>query len=330
MRAIVYEEYGSADVLRMGELERPEPGPGEVLIRVQAAEATKADCEMRSFNFPVKWFWLPLRLAVGVRRPRRPVLGGYFSGVIEAVGEGATRFSAGDAVFGSAGLRMGAYGEYLTLSEKATIVDKPANLSFEEAAAVPLGALNALHFMRRAKTQPGDQVLINGAGGSIGAFGVQIAKQMGAEVTGVDCGAKEALVRGIGADHFVDYQREDFTRSDARYDVIFDMVVKSSYSRCLASLKPGGRYLMGNPRFTDMLRSAPSTWLSDKKVIFAFAGEKVRELRALKEMLERGELTVPIDRVFPPEQAAQAHRLVETEQRVGAIVISHRPEATTA
>ncbi|MDF1701160.1 MAG: NAD(P)-dependent alcohol dehydrogenase [Planctomycetota bacterium] len=233
MKAIVYAEYGPPDVLRVTEVDRPTPAKGEVLIRVHAAEATKADCELRSFRFPVKWFWLPLRLAVGLRRPRRQILGGYFSGVVEALGEGVSMFEPGQAVFGSAGLRMGAYGEYMTLPETATVVDKPSNVSFEEAAAVPLGGLNALHFLRRARVQPGEHVLVNGAGGSIGIFGVQLAKAMGAEVTAVDCVAKEELVRDIGADHFIDYAKEDFTRAGRSYDVIFDMIVSSSYSRCL-------------------------------------------------------------------------------------------------
>lgn len=326
MRAIVYQEYGPADVLHVSEVERPTPKPGELLIRVHAAEATKADTEMRSFRFAVKWFWLPLRLAVGVRRPRRPILGGYFAGVVEAVGDGVTRFAPGDAVFGSTGLRTGAYGEYLTLSETATLAHKPNGLSFAEAAAVPLGALNALHFMRRARIRPGERVLINGAGGSIGAFAVQIAKRMGAEVTGVDSAAKAQLVRELGADHVLDYMREDFTQSGQRYDVIFDMVVSSSYSRCMKSLRPGGRYLMGNPRMSDMLRAGPSSWLSDREVTVAFAGETVEELRDLAGMLERGELRVPIDGVYPPERAAEAHRRVETEQRIGAVVLDMAAE----
>ena len=168
MRAITYSRYGPPDVLQLTEVSRPVPKDDEVLVRVRAAEATKSDCEMRSFKYSVKWFWLPLRIALGVRKPRRQILGGYFSGEIESLGKDVTTFSVGDQVFGTAELRLGAYGEYVALPARYTIVAKPNNMSFAEAAAVPLGGLNALHFMRRAEIRAGEQVLINGAGGSIG------------------------------------------------------------------------------------------------------------------------------------------------------------------
>ncbi|MCZ6756667.1 MAG: NAD(P)-dependent alcohol dehydrogenase, partial [Bacteroidetes bacterium] len=180
MKAVVYHKYGTPDVLRLEEVDKPGPKDDEVLIHVRAAEATKADCELRSFNFPVKWFWLPLRIAFGLTKPRRPILGGYLAGEVEAVGKNVTRFKTGDRVFGSTGFKMGAYGEYVCLPESATLVHKPATMSFEEAAAVPLGGLNALHYMRRANIQTGEKVLVNGAGGSIGTFGIQIAKALGA------------------------------------------------------------------------------------------------------------------------------------------------------
>ena len=179
MEAIVYTEYGSTDVLRLQEIAKPTPNHAEILIRVRAAEVTKADCELRSFSFPVKWFWLPLRLAIGITKPKRQVLGAYFSGEVEAVGKDVSKLTVEDQVFGSTKLRMGAYGEYMCLPVEYTIVSKPSNMSFEEAAAVPLGGLNALHFLRLARVQKGEKILINGAGGSIGTFGVQIAKNMG-------------------------------------------------------------------------------------------------------------------------------------------------------
>ncbi len=322
MKAILYTKYGSADVLRLGEIARPTPNDAEILIRVRAAEVTKADCELRSFSFPVKWFWLPLRLVMGITRPRRQVLGGYFSGEVEAVGKDVSKFKVGDQVFGSAGLRMGAYGEYVCLPAEYTISAKPSNMSFEEAAAVPLGGLNAFHFLRLARVQKGEKVLINGAGGSIGTFAVQIAKDMGAEVTAVDSGIKQNMLRRIGADHFFDYTTEDFTKSGQRYDVIFDMVARSSYSGCVATLNPKGRYVMGNPRLWDMLRSAVTSVFTDKKAVFAFAGETEEELLALKEMIEDGKIKSTVDRVYPMERVAEAHRRVETEQRLGSVVIS--------
>lgn len=321
MKAITYSSYGGPEVLQVQDVEKPVPKDDEVLIRVRAAEATKSDCEMRSFEYSVKWFWLPLRIALGVRRPRRQILGSYFSGEVEALGKDVSRFSVGDEVFGAAGLRLGAYGEFVALPERYTIVAKPNNMSFADASAVPLGGLNALHFMRRAKIQPGETVLINGAGGSIGAHAVQIAKSMGAEVTAVDSTIKKDLPRRFGADHFIDYTTEDFAAGGRTYDVIFDMVPGSSYTACIGALNPNGRYLAGNPRFSVMLRSVLTTRQTSKTAGFAFARETQEELLALKEMIERGEIGSIVDRVYPMEQAAEAHRRVETEQRLGAVVI---------
>ncbi len=319
---MVYTKYGTPDVLQIKEIEKPKPKDDEVLIKIHAAEATKADCELRSFKFAVKWIWLPLRIATGLTRPKNQVLGGYFAGEIESVGKAVSRFNKGDQVFGAAQLRMGAYGEYACLPASYTIVSKPHNMTFEEAAAVPMGGLNALHYMRRANIRNGEKVLVNGAGGSIGTFGVQIAKAMGAEVTAVDSTIKEEMLRRIGSDHFFDYTKEDFTNSGQTYDVIFDMVARSSYSACVKSLNPKGRYLMGNPRISDMLRSVLTSRFTDKTAIFAFAGEKEEELLALKEMIESGKIKSIVDKIYPLDQAAQAHRRVETEQRLGIVVIS--------
>jgi NADPH:quinone reductase-like Zn-dependent oxidoreductase len=217
---------------------------------------------------------------------------------------------------------LGAYGEYVCLPASYTLAPKPCNLSYEDAAAVPLGGLNALHFLRKANIQNGEKVLINGAGGSIGTFGVQLAKAMGAEVTAVDSTIKEEMLRRIGADHFIDYTKEDFTKYGQKYDVIFSMVAKSSYTECVKALKPKGRYLMANPRISDMLRSVLTSKLTDKKVIFVFAGEKEEELLALKEMIEEGKIKSIVDKVYSYEQAAEAHRRVETEKRLGTVAIS--------
>ncbi|WP_188151889.1 NAD(P)-dependent alcohol dehydrogenase [Teredinibacter waterburyi] len=322
MKAVVYKKYGPPEVLQVEEVQKPCPGDDEVLIRVRAAEVTKGDCEMRSFNYAVKWFWLPLRLAMGVRAPRRPILGGYFSGEVEAIGKDVSRFKAGDQVFGAAQLKMGAYAEYICLPAHYTIVEKPRNISFEEAAAVPLGGLNALHFMRKANVRSGEKVLINGAGGSIGTFAVQIAKLMGAEVTAVDSPIKEDMLRSIGADHFIDYTKRDITYSGESYDVIFNMVAKSSYSRFMKVLSPTGRYLMGNPRISDMLRSFLTSKFSDRSVFFAFAGEKEEELLALKDMINAEKIKPALDKIYSMEQVVEAHQRVEKEQRLGIVVIA--------
>jgi NADPH:quinone reductase-like Zn-dependent oxidoreductase len=326
MRAITYRTYGGPEVLSIAKLAWPEPADDQVSIRVQAAEASKSDAEMRSFTYGVKWFWVPMRLGLGVRRPRRSVLGLYFAGVVESVGPDVRGFEVGDEVYGSTGLRLGAYGECAVLPAKAVIAPKPSSMTFAEAAGVPLGAANALHFLRRAGVKAGDRVLINGAGGVIGAYGVQIARMMGGEVTGIDAGHKESFVRNMGATNFVDYQTTDATTPDSRYDVIFDMVPSTSVSRMLGLLKPGGRYAHGNPRLTTLLR-APLSRFTDKRIHVAFADENRAVLSELAAMIDAGHLSSIVDRVLPMEQASEAHRLVDTEERAGAIILAIGPDA---
>jgi NADPH:quinone reductase-like Zn-dependent oxidoreductase len=322
MKAIVYSKYGPPSVLHLEEVEKPAPKDNEIVIRVRAVEVTKADVEMRRFRFAVKWFWLPMRIAFGIRKPRRRILGGYFSGEIESLGRNVTGYRRGDPVFGGTGLRFGAYAEYVALPTSCPVVAKPLRMSFEEAAAVPLGGLNALHFMRLANIQPADTVLINGAGGSIGAHAIQIAKSMGAEVTAVDGAIKETLTRRMGADHFIDYTKEDFAARGRTYDVVFDMVPGSSYSACISVLNPNGRYLAGNPRLSVMIRSVFTTRFTDKTARFAFARESEAELLELKEMIEDGRIGPIVDQVYAMEQVAEAHRRVESEERLGAVVIA--------
>ena len=321
MRAITYSQYGPPEVLTLSELPEPVPAENELKIRVRAVEATKSDCEMRSFRYPVKWFWLPMRISMGIRRPKRPVLGFYFSGEVVAVGSRVTRFSPGDAVFGSSQLRLGAYAEYLTVPARYPIAAKPVGMTFTEAAAVPLGGLNALHFMRLARITPGTSLLINGAGGSIGTHAIQIARAAGAVVTVVDRGDKEAALRRFGASHFIDYQTTDFTQGGDRFDAIFDMVPGSSYSACLRVLNDGGRYLCGNPRFSTMLRTPFTNRFTNRKVSFAFAPETAKALTELTGMVDAGTLGPIVDRTYRLDQAADAHRQVEAEARTGAVVI---------
>jgi NADPH:quinone reductase-like Zn-dependent oxidoreductase len=321
MKAIIYRQYGAAEVLQLADRPTPSPLANEVLIRVHAAEATKSDCELRSFHFPVQWFWLPLRLALGIRKPKRQILGGYFAGQITQVGAAVQNLAPGERVFGSSQLRFGAYGEYLCLPSDYTLATIPDGLSYAEAAAVPLGGLNALHFMDRAGIQAGEHVLINGAGGSIGTYAVQIAKQRGAQVTAVDSANKAALLRGLGADRVIDYRQTDFRQSPASYDVILDMVASSPYGRTMRALRPKGRYLMANPTLLKMLRSVVTSIFSSQRALFAFAGETRAELHRLQQMLSAGELMAVVDRVYPMSEAVDAHRRVESEQRLGSVVI---------
>ena len=330
VKAVIYTRYGGPEVLHLADVPTPVPGDQDVLIRVRAAEATKSDCEFRSFRYSVKWFWLPLRIAVGVRRPRRRILGVYFAGEVVSVGGRVTGFAPGDQVYGSTGLRLGGYGEYVVLPERATFGPKPRNMTFAEAAAVPLGGLNALHFMQRARIKPGEQVLINGAGGSIGAHAIQIAHSMGAQVTAVDHPIKEELVRRLGASDFIDYTVDDVTTTSRRFDVIFDMVAGSSYRRLTGMLQPGGRYLHGNPRLSVLARSVLTTRFTDKTVTVAFAPETKQALATLTEMIEAGKIQSIVDRVYPMAEAAAAHRRVETEQRLGAAVITIGEQDGTA
>lgn len=321
MKAIAFFRYGPPEVLQVKEIAKPSPKEDEILIRVHAAEVTKADCELRGFRFAVKWFWLPLRLAMGIRRPRRQVLGGYFAGEVESVGSNVAEFSKGDRVFGSAGIRLGAHAEYLCLPSNYTIVPIPKASSYAEAAAIPLGGLNALHFIRKANLKKGESILINGAGGSIGTFAVQIAKSIGATVTAVDSGIKKQMLRNIGVDHFIDYTKGSATESDQRYDVIFNMVPSQSYTACIKALKDKGRYLMGNPRLIDMLRSLATPLFTSKAVHFAFAGETREELLELSEMIESATLRPVIDKVYEFDHAVDAHKRVETEARQGIVVL---------
>lgn len=321
MRAVLCEKYGPPGVLAVREVATPSPARGEVRIRIEAVEATKSDCEIRAMSFPVQWFALPLRLAVGWRKPRNPILGAYVSGRIDALGENVQRFALGDEVFGCTGLRFGGYAEHVCVPETAAVVAKPGNLSFAQAAAMPLGGINALHFMQAAAIVPDERVLIVGAAGSIGSFALQLAKRAGAHVTAVDAPHKLDLLRRMGADRVVDHTQEDALDGAQRYDVIFSTIARDHYDRCLAALNPGGRYLTANPRLSELLRARWTNRRSDKQVVIAFARENRESLDALRDLAEQGALVPVIDRVFPLEAAAEAHVRVQTEQRLGCVVL---------
>jgi len=322
MDTIVYEEYGSPEVLQLATRAEPAPSAREILVRVRAAEITKADCELRAFQFPVKWFAFPLRIFMGIRRPRRHVLGGYFSGTVEAVGKEVTRHHVGDEVYGGANLRMGAYGQFAVYPETYSITRKPANMSFEEAAAVPLGGLNALHFIRASDLRAAERILINGAGGSIGLFALQIAKSRGAYVIAVDAPHKESMLRDLGADEFIDYTSTPFADRVSDVDVVLDIVAGSSLKQCLSVLTKRGRYLSANPTLSKMFGCLWTSLFSPRKASFAFAGESLEELQALRDMIQAGSVVAPLDQVFAPAEVQEAHRRVESEERIGVVVLS--------
>jgi NADPH:quinone reductase-like Zn-dependent oxidoreductase len=324
MRAIFCTGYGPPEVLQLREVEKPLPKDRQVLIRIHATTVSAADCEIRRFDFP-GWVWLPLRLWFGIRRPRRPVLGQDLAGVVEATGKAVRSFQAGDRIFATTGVGLGAHAEYICLGEQAAdgaLAHLPANLSFEEAAAVPYGGLESLQFLRKASIQPGQKVLINGAGGSFGTFAVQLAKHFGAEVTAVDLSIKHAMLRALGADHVLDYTRDDFTLEAGAYDVVFDVVGKGPFSDSVRSLRAKGRYLLSNPRLSQLVRGIWTSVTTNKQVIFGAPGGKSQDLAYLRELIEAGKVRPVIDRRFPLEQIVEAHKYVETGQKLGNVVVT--------
>jgi NADPH:quinone reductase-like Zn-dependent oxidoreductase len=280
---------------------------------------------MRSLKFPFL-LRLPLRVYIGLIKPGRiSTLGQELAGVIDSVGKDVKLYKPGDQVFAGTGLGFGGYAEYKCLPEEPSmgvVAKKPANMTFEEAAAVPTGGLEALHFLRKANVQKGQKVLIIGAGGSIGTFAVQLARYFGAVVTGVDSTGKLDMLRSLGAEHVIDYTKEDYTKRAETYDVIFDVVGRSSFNGCLRLLAQNGRYLIGSAGLTQMIRGAWISKRTSKQVIFGAALQKTEDLVYLKELIEAGKIKSVIDRCYPLEQVPEAHRYVETGQKKGNVVIS--------
>jgi NADPH:quinone reductase-like Zn-dependent oxidoreductase len=326
MKAVVWTRYGPPEVLQVQEVEKPQPGDGELLVRIHATTVTKGDCEMRALDFPLI-LGLPIRIWMGFLKPRAgKIPGTEYAGVVEAVGEGVRRFKVGDEVFGSAGMNLGANAEYIVVSENpddmgGSVAIKPDNTTFEEAATFPFGAREALHFIRLAGLQPGQKILINGAGGSIGVFAVQLAKLEQAEVTAVDRAEKLEMLRGLGADQVVDYRSEDFTAQGEIYDVIFDVVGTLKFSRANKVLKPGGTYLLANP-ISQMLAGMWTRLTTDRHVITQASSPTVEDLHEVRRLIEAGTLRTVIDRSYPLEQIVAAHRYVENGAKQGNLVIT--------
>ena len=307
MKAIIYEKYGSPEVLQLKEIEKPIPKDDQVLVKIHATTVTAGDIRMRGFKVPAH-FWLPARFALGLTGPKRKTLGMEISGLIEAVGKNVTKYKVGDEVFAETDFG-GGYAEYICLPEMPEnkslktvirIAKKPVNLTFEEAAAIPVGGITALIFMRKANIQKGQKILIYGASGSVGTYAVQLAKYYGAEVTGVCSTTNMDLVKSLGADKVIDYTREDFTKNSQTYDVIFDAVGKISRSLVKGSLEKNGVFL--------------STWQSLKV--------ESGDLDVLKGLVESGKLKPVIDRRYPLEQIVEAHRYVEAGHKKGNVVIT--------
>jgi NADPH:quinone reductase-like Zn-dependent oxidoreductase len=322
MRAIVCTEYGSPDVLQLQEVEKPVPKDNEVLIKVFAATVNIGDCRVRAFDVPLP-FWLIYRMQLGVRRPKQRILGSVLAGDIEAVGKDVKRFREGDQVFGLDISGLGAHAEYVCRREEGALAPKPANMTYEEAAAVPHGALTALHFLReKGNVQSGQRVLVNGASGAVGTWAVQLAKHFGAKVTGVCSTTNLEMVKSLGADEVVDYTKEDFTKSGQTYDVIFDVVAKSSFSRCKDSLEPSGIYLATDPTVAVVASMLWTSMIGSKKAIWSLGPERAEDLVFLTELIEAGKIKAAIDRRYPLEQVPEAHRYVEKGHAKGNVVIT--------
>ena len=321
MKAIVYHQYGAPDVLQLQTVEKPVPNGNEVLVKVHATTVTAADTRVRSFTVP-RSIWLPARIALGVRKPKNKILGAELAGEIESVGKEVKRFKQGDLVFAATLPNFGAYAEYKCLPEDVAISLKPSNLTAEEAAALPIGGRAALHYLRKANIQSGQNVLVYGASGSVGSYAVQLAKYFGAEVTGVCSSSNLNLVKSLGADRVIDYTVEDFSTNGETYDVIFEAVDKSSFSACMRSLKLGGVYL----NITAPLPGLRMLWAqmtSGKRLILGESiPEKPESLIFLKELVEAGKIKAVIDKVYPLEQVVEAHRYVDKGHKKGNVAIN--------
>lgn len=325
MKAVVCEKYGPPEVLKFKEVNKPTPKNNEVLVKVYASSVTAADCNIRGLTHIPTGLGLIARLMLGFNKPRISVIGSVLAGEIEAVGINVKLFKPGDQIFGSAP-KLGAYAEYTCIPEKGAIAKKPENISYEQAAPIPYGALTALYFLRdMAKIKNGQKVLINGASGGVGVYAVQLSNHFGAEVTGVCSTANIEFVKSLGANKVIDYTKEDFNIGGEKWDIIFDIVAgKTSFSRYKKSLNPKGYYLAVAGGLKDMMLMIWTSITGGKKVIFGggTACEKKENLVFLKELIETGKLKPIVDRSFPLEQIVDAHRYVESGHKRGNIAIS--------
>ena len=325
MKAIIHTQYGSPEVLQLAEIDRPTPKDNDILVKIYASTVNRTDCGFRSAEYFISRFFS------GLFRPNNQVLGNEFAGVVEAVGKNVTMFKPGDRVFGYNDKTFGGNAEYLVVGEESPVTTIPENISFETAACSTEGSHYALCDLRAAKIQPGQQYLINGTTGAIGSAAVQLAKYFGCEVTAV-CDSKHMeLVKSLGADHVVDYTSEDFTKLTTTFDVVFDAVGKSTFSKCKPLLKKKGIYMSTElgPGSQNPFLAMITPWLGGKKVLFPIPFMKKEDLLFIKELLESGKFKPLIDRSYPLEKTREAHYYVETGQKIGNVVITVRQDSTS-
>jgi NADPH:quinone reductase-like Zn-dependent oxidoreductase len=321
MKAIVYSNYGPPEVAKLTEIEKPVPKDTEILVKVHAATVNRTDCGFRSAEYFI------VRFFAGLFRPRQKVLGCEFAGVVESVGKLVTTFKQGDRVFGYNDLQFGAHAEYLVIDEKDGIATVPDGVSFEVAAAISEGAHYALCNLRSAKIAPGHRYLINSATGAIGSSALQLAKYFGAEVVATSDTKNRALVKSLGADEVIDYTKEDFTKINQKFDVVFDAVGKSSFGKCKPLLKEKGIYMstelgyMSQNPFLALI----TPLLGGKKVLFPIPSTKKEDIIFLKELVTTGKFKPVIDRSYPLEQIVEAYRYVESGQKTGNVIITVVP-----
>jgi NADPH:quinone reductase-like Zn-dependent oxidoreductase len=330
MKAIVYTEFGGPDVLKLQEVEKPSPKANEVLIRVHAVSVNYGDIIARNFknvsrkgfNMPFL-FWIMARFAFGLSKPNIKILGNCFAGEIESVGNDAKQFKKGEQVFGYVGEKMGAYAEFLCMSADGILATKPTNISLDEASAIPYGSLMALRLLKKVNILKGQKVLINGASGAIGSAAMQLAKHyFGAEVTAVCATASLDYVKSLGADKVIDYTKEDFTNNALTYDLIIDVLGKGSFSLYKKSLKQNGIYLSVSFKMKKVFQMLWTSLVGGKKVVCGLATPNTADLNFIKGLVEDGKLKSIIDKRFPLEQTAEAHRYVETGTKKGSVVIT--------
>lgn len=321
MKAAIWTAYGPPEVLQVQEIEKPQEKDNEVLIKVMASNLFPGDCEMRRFDIHPS-MWLPARLFLGIFKPRIKILGQELAGVVEAVGENVSRFKVGDRIFGCTGMKLGAHAEFICLPESYVLDTIPENISFEEATTFPVGGLHALHFLKKANVKPGEKVLLFGSGGCIGSNAVQLAKLMGAQVSAIDHTDKLQMLTSIGADTVIDYTKKDFTQEGKYYDVIIDFVGKSPYTRSLNMLNQNGRYVLVNVGLSGMLRGFLTSCFSNKKVLFALADPKIKDLAELKGFIQEEKIKAVIDKIFSLQDIVKAHRYVESGAKKGHVVIN--------